>query len=342
MRILITGGTGSVGRTATARLVEHGWEVRVIGRRQGIEIPGAEYASCDVTDTAAVREQVRGCEAVVHLAAVPSPGGVPGPELFRINATGTFNVFAAAEAEGIRRVVQASSINAHGGVFGTVDLDHVAYLPLDEEHPTYTTDAYSFSKNVVEAIGDYYWRRSGIASVALRLPYVRPAHAARDERRRHGVRHTRAHIDAFAALPEAERRARLDVIRRAARAFRAQRPFDHWPKGQRPPHPKEAEDPLFWIYNGARFDFWTCVDARDSAQAIEKALTATFEGSHVLYITDRRNTLDMDAETLARLFFADVTRRSKPLEGNASLISIDKARALIGFEPEYPVTIRDA
>lgn len=337
MRVLVTGGTGRVGRAATARLVEHGWDVRVIGRREGIEIPGAEYASCNVTDYETLREQMRGCDAVVHLAAIAGPGGAPAPELFRVNALGTFHVFAAAEAEGIRRVVQASSINAHGGVFGNTDL-HVEYLPIDEEHPTFTTDAYSFSKNVVESIGDYYLRRSGISSLALRLPYVRDQHRAKDERHREGLRRTRELIDAFAAQPEAERRPRLEAIRRIALELRAKRPFDYWPEGQRPARPENVEDPLFWVYNGARFDLWACVDERDSAQAIDKGLTAEFDGSHVLYITDCHNTLDYDAEALARLFFPEVAARTQPLEGGASLIRIDKARALIGYEPEHPVT----
>ncbi|MFW6163258.1 MAG: hypothetical protein ACODAJ_10865, partial [Planctomycetota bacterium] len=62
------------------------------------------------------------------------------------------------------------------------------------------------------------------------------------------------------------------------------------------------------------------------------------QGSEVLYITDRHNSLDYDAETLARLFFPEATARSEGLEGTASLISIDKARRLIGYEPEHPVT----
>jgi hypothetical protein len=80
------------------------------------------------------------------------------------------------------------------------------------------------------------------------------------------------------------------------------------------------------------------VDDRDSAQAIEKSLTVDFEGAHVLYITDCRNIFGYDAETLAQFLFPAVSERTKPLEGSASLIDIDRARALIGFEPEHPIT----
>ena len=337
MRVLVTGGTGSVGRMATARLVERGWEVRVIGRREAMEVPGAEYAACDVTDYDALREQLRGCEAVVHLAAIPQPTSSPAREVFRVNCLGTFHVFAAAEAEGVRRVVQASSINAFGAVWGCTDV-HVEYLPIDEEHPTFTTDSYSFSKGVIEEIGAYYWRRAGISSVALRLPWVRPQRVGEDERFRQGVRHKRAAVEQLAALPEPERRARVAELDRCVRQYRARRPFDYWPKGTRPQRPSQAADPLFGVYNTDRFNFWACVDERDSAQAIDKSLTAGLEGSHVLFINDCRNALGYDAEALARLFFPEVARRTRPLVGPASLVSIDRARALIGFEPEHPVT----
>jgi nucleoside-diphosphate-sugar epimerase len=285
----------------------------------------------------ALREQMRGCDAVVHLAAIPQPVGSPAPEVFRANCLGTFHVFKAAEGEGIRRVVQASSINAFGAVWGTTE-PHVDYLPIDEEHPTFTTDSYSFSKGIVEEIGAYFWRRAAIPSVALRLPWVRPVRVAEDERFRQGQRRRRAAVDELAALPEPEQRARVAALRQCVSDYRAKRPFDYWPKGTRPQRPAEADDPLFGVYHIDRFNFWACVDERDSAQAIDKGLTADYEGSHVLFINDCRNALDYDAETLARLFFPDVEERRKPLEGPASLVSIDKARALIGFEPEYPVT----
>ena len=47
-----------------------------------------------------------------------------------------------------------------------------ATFPIDEDHPTYTTDPYSFSKQVIEDIGAYFWRREGISSVFLRFPAV--------------------------------------------------------------------------------------------------------------------------------------------------------------------------
>ena len=334
MNVLVTGGTGSVGRAAVARLVSGGHTVRVVGRRSGIEIDGAEYVVCDITGHDALRSAMDGCDGVVHLAAVAAPSGAPAQELFRTNISGTLNVFEAAANAGIRRVVQASSINAFGCFYSLVEM-HVAYFPIDEAHPTFTTDPYSFSKTVIEDIGAYYWRRDGISSVALRLPWVHPAeHCGSDDFRRR-VRETRALLDEFAAEPPGDRRRRIDEIAKRTIEYRQLRPFEH---GRRDEAAEAAakplrEDPLARIYVHDRFNFWTFVDERDSAQAIEKALTTDYDGSHVLFINDDRNWLRYDAETLAELFFPDVVGRKRPLTGPESLVSIDQARALIGFQP---------
>ena len=338
MKVLVTGGTGAVGRAAVERLVRHGWDVLVIGRRAGVEVPGAAYAVCDVTDYDRLRDAVRGCGAVVHLAAIAQPTPAPGPEVFRVNVTGTFNVFAAAAAEGIRRVVQASSINAFGCAWGIVDL-RVEYLPIDEEHPTFATDPYSFSKNVVEEIGRYWWRREGISSAALRLPAVRRARAAADPTRSEHVRRMHALLDELAALPAGERRRRLDDVRRRVLACRRRRPLEFGAPEDALPR-QELADPLFRAYFSDRANFWAAVDERDSAQAIEKALTADYEGSHALFINDDHNWLDYDSRALARLFFPEVDCWKRPVSGSGSLVSIDEARGRIGFAPEHSIVPR--
>ncbi len=160
MNILVTGGLGSVGRPLVQLLVQKGYTVKVIGRRPEVEvetelIPGAGYASCDINDFSAIRQQVKGMDIVIHLAAIPAPMMATGDEIFRINCSGTFNVYEAAAQEGIRRVVTASSINALGFNFGIKSFP-IQYFPLDEAHPSFTTDAYSFSKQIIEEIAAYY------------------------------------------------------------------------------------------------------------------------------------------------------------------------------------------
>lgn len=336
MRVLITGGTGAVGQATVERLVRHGWEVRVIGRRAGFEIPGADYQVCDITNFVDVRNQMRGFDTVVHLAAVPNPRVSPGPEVFHINAVGTFNVYEAAAEEGIRKLVQASSINAFGCFWGNQDIIP-QYLPIDEAHPTFTTDVYSFSKNVIEDIGDYYWRRAGISSVALRLPAVWSKARMESEEARQQRAKTRALLDELAAQPEEVRLARLHQARAEIVALRRQGIMEYPAAAQGWQPGSFGADPLNWAYNFDRLNFWAYVDEKDSAQSIEKGLTADYEGSHALFINAATNWLGYDAKTLARLFFPEVTTFTTSLDGAEALVNIGKARRLIGFDPEYTV-----
>jgi nucleoside-diphosphate-sugar epimerase len=329
MKVLVTGGTGNVGRAAVARLVRHGHQVRVIGRRPGIEIAGAEYRSCDITDFDALREQVKGMEAVVHLAAIPHPSLAPGQEIFRINCGGTFNVYRAAADEGIGRIVTASSINALGYNFGIKDFD-LCYFPIDEEHPTFTTDPYSFSKQVLEEIAAYFWRREGISSVCLRLPAVYELDDAGTGLKDFVMRSREAYEELL-ALPEATQRARARHVVATFEVMRAQRawekPLQHW----------GMDLPDAGLMFG-RSNFWTSLNADDSAQAIEKGLLAEYCGSHPLYITDNHNFAGIDTAVLANIFFPEVTTWKRHVKGTESLVSIDRARTLIGFEPEHSIS----
>jgi hypothetical protein len=65
-------------------------------------------------------------------------------------------------------------------------------------------------------------------------------------------------------------------------------------------------------------------------------LTASYEGSHPLHVHDPDNWSGIESETLARLFYPEVAARKRPLVGTETLISIERARRLIGFEPEHP------
>jgi hypothetical protein len=99
--------------------------------------------------------------------------------------------------------------------------------------------------------------------------------------------------------------------------------------------PAPPDDPLFRMFAYSRYDLWAWIDERDAAQALVKGLTAEFEGDHVLFVNDRCNSLGYDARRLIRLFFPDLADLRAELPGAASLISIERARRLIGFEPEH-------
>ena len=337
MNILVTGGAGNVGKGVVAYLVERGHQVRVIDRKletggnQGQA--GVEYAACDTTDYNAVREQVRGMQGIIHLAAYPYPGAAPGPEIFRVNANSTYNIFEAAAAEGIQRVTCASSINAFGYNYGIKDFP-IQYFPIDEAHPTFTTDPYSFSKGITEAIADYYWRRDGISSTCLRMPWVYSITPEWIEMSKNfgGVFET-AWRD-FLALPAEEQAARVALYKTELAGYRAKRAFEVPYDPQSQAGEEEQMDPsqaVFWGYT----DFWAAISVEDTAQAFEKSLLAEYEGSHALFITERENSAGVDAETLLRIFYPEVGARRQPIHGVSNLVSYDQARSLIGFEPQF-------
>jgi nucleoside-diphosphate-sugar epimerase len=338
MNILVTGGLGSVGRPLVELLVKNGHTVKVIGRRPEAEveaelIPGSAYASCDINDFSAIRQQVRGMDTIIHLAAIAAPMMAAGVEIFRINCAGTFNVYEAAAQEGIRRVVTASSINWLGFNFGIKSFP-IQYFPLDEAHPNFTTDAYSFSKQIIEEVAAYYWRREGISGVCFRLPWVYG-----EEGRGWGVgqdffnRRQQAFMELL-ALPEAEQIERVQQViqqREGVRASRmTERPFD---EAMRSYYREMRNNPQRLLDFGFT-DFWAIISGEDSARAFEKAMLADYEGSHPLYVSESQNSARVDSETLARLYFPDTKTRKRPLVGMECLISLDRARELIGFEPE--------
>jgi len=336
MRVVITGGTGLIGRAATMRLLQNGWGVRILDLPDKVHIGGAEYVQCNILNFDDLLENTRGCDAVIHLAAIRSPYMAPGHEVFKVNVAGTFNVFEAAAACGIRRVVQASSINAVGAFYNLGDVQP-EYFPVDEEHPGHTTDPYSLSKQMVEEIGGYYWRRDGISSVALRFPGVYASGYTESEGYLQRRSAARALLDELVSQPEAEREARLADVKRRMLVLRRQRPFEYPPEQAEAARNAIVDDPLLRMAVYDRFNFWSFVDERDAAQSLERGLTADFEGSHPLFINDPCNAIGYDSRTLIRLFFPEVTRFKSDLPGSSALVSIERARRLLGFEPEYSI-----
>jgi nucleoside-diphosphate-sugar epimerase len=201
---------------------------------------------------------------------------------------------------------------------------------VDEEHPTCTTDPYSFSKQVLETIGDYFWRREGISSVSLRLPAVYEVSATGHSLLRDFVSRARRETEAVLALPDSQRGARVGEILRRIGQLGAER---HWEQPLADYGMRMPDAPIIF----GRNNFWTSIDARDSAQAIEGAVLAEYEGSHSLFVNDRHNFVGIASETLAKVFFPDVDARKHELSGSESLVSVRSARELIGFEPKHSV-----
>ena len=332
MRVLITGGAGHVGKPICERFVCNGWDVHVVDMVPDPQIEGVSYALCDIRDFAALFKQVEGCDAIVHLAAIPSTMTHPDSTLFSINVSGTYNLFEAAERAGVKRIAQASSINAFGGYWGCDDRQY-DYFPLDENHPLHTTDAYSFSKQLVEEIAAYYQRRSGIDSVSFRFPAVWSDANIAEQNLRDSLTERRQLLDDFVGLSRAEQREHLAEARARALDLRARRvqEYDSVIAGE---FDREAiDDWLLRAYFFDRFNYWAFIHTDDSTQAFEKAITADFQGAHALFVNSDLNYLNIDSEALLSLFFPDVSRRMKAIAGADALVNIDRVRDLIGFEP---------
>jgi nucleoside-diphosphate-sugar epimerase len=172
MKVHVTGGAGGVGRWVVRELLARGHQVTAAGRTPGREtVEGSVYEVLDCLNYPRLRQLVSQHEAVIHLAGIPSLRPDMARETFEANCMGTFNVFEACVEAGIPRIAVASSINALGQWYGVKPLP-VRYFPIDEDHPQLLSDPYSFSKKVLEDIGEYYWHRHGIHSVSLRITWV--------------------------------------------------------------------------------------------------------------------------------------------------------------------------
>lgn len=334
MKVLVTGGTGLIGTALIAHFVQKGWQVRSVDLTPQETISGVVPFQCDVLDFPALCDIMQGCDMVVHLAALRAPSLANGTRLIEINTLGTYNVFEAAALTGIKRVVQASSINALGAYFSLGDM-HLQYLPVDEDHPSYTTDPYSFSKQIVEEIGQYYWRREHITSTALRFPAVYTDGTTSHLKIQEKLRRMYTLLDSLAALSPHACEARLAEVKKRVLNYRQQRPLEYRVNKEPIQKPAKADDLLFEMVMVNRYDLWSMVDVRDVIQAIDRSLTANYEGSHPLFISGSSNVLGYNTQRLIKLFYPDVPLFKSALMDSAPLISIEKAHNIIGYNPQY-------
>ncbi|GAB4432502.1 MAG: NAD-dependent epimerase/dehydratase family protein [Chloroflexi bacterium OHK40] len=112
MRILVTGGTGFVGRHVATRLLRDGHRVRLMGRDFGevgaLLATGAEPWRADLRDAAAVAGACHGVDAVIHCGALSAPWG-PRAAFEAVNIGGTAAVLAGCRTHAVARMVLISS-----------------------------------------------------------------------------------------------------------------------------------------------------------------------------------------------------------------------------------------
>lgn len=118
MRALVTGATGCVGANIVEALLARGYQVRALrrasSRLDALDGLTPEWAVGDVTDEAALRDAMAGCDLVFHAAAISQYWRNKADQIYTVNVGGTRNVLRAAQASGIRRVIFTSSVAVLG------------------------------------------------------------------------------------------------------------------------------------------------------------------------------------------------------------------------------------
>jgi nucleoside-diphosphate-sugar epimerase len=176
-KIAVTGGSGKAGRVVVRDLAERGHEVLNIDAVPSPDSYSPEapipFLRADVTDFGQALEALSGgygmpgIEAVVHLAAIPSPAHATADQVFRTNMTSTHAVFSAAARLALKRVVWASSETTLGLPFERPP----DYAPVDEAH-VFPETSYALSKVLGEEMARQFHRWSAIPIIGLRFSNI--------------------------------------------------------------------------------------------------------------------------------------------------------------------------
>lgn len=169
MNIVVTGGSGRIGRYVVRELVEAGHSVTNADLTKADNIPGG-FLQVDLTSAGDVYQVLARskAEAVVHLGAWANAGVVPDTRTYGDNVQGTFNIFQACADLGIKRVINASSAQVYGFAAAPP-----VFLPADETHPLRPDNSYALSKVVSEQAAYYFIAKYGLEILSFRFMGVR-------------------------------------------------------------------------------------------------------------------------------------------------------------------------
>lgn len=174
--ILVTGGSGKLGRAVLEDLVASGYKVVNVDQTLP-RVPVCSTVRIDLREYGQVLEAVLGgvdehkgpFDAVVHLAAIPAPGQFANSRTFANNVTSSYNVFEAARKAGVKNIVFASSETVLGLPFEQPP----GYAPIDEQHFPRPETAYSLGKVLDETMAAQFCRwDSQLKMVGLRFSNV--------------------------------------------------------------------------------------------------------------------------------------------------------------------------
>lgn len=173
-KILVTGSDGFIGSHLTEELVKTGYEVKAFTYYNSFNTWGwldtlpedimshVEVFQGDIRDPHGVKEAMKGCNAVFHLAAlIAIPFSYHSPDTYvDTNIKGTLNVLQAARELELERVLVTSTSE----VYGTAQ-----YVPIDEKHPFQGQSPYSATKIGADRLAESFYR-----SFNLPVTIVRP------------------------------------------------------------------------------------------------------------------------------------------------------------------------
>jgi nucleoside-diphosphate-sugar epimerase len=183
MKVLVTGGNGKLAAYVIRELAQNHDIVLFARRRPAEEFAHIPCIQGDLNNPDDCRRAVEGVEAIQHIGAQPWPvdhpqmraraaeQGIPSDATFKTNMLGAYYLMqAAAEAGGVKVVVMAGSNCALGHGFRISKTPFpIQRLPIDETHPTYPEDSYSFSKRAGEDLLASYTRAYGIRTYVTRI-----------------------------------------------------------------------------------------------------------------------------------------------------------------------------
>ena len=277
-KVLVTGGSGKLGRAVLRDLVAHGYDVLNIDQ-QALPEPICPSVRIDLTNFGEVASAILGgvderkgpFDAVVHLAAIPAPGLAANARTFANNVPTTYNVFEASRLAGIKNIVFASSETVLGLPFETPP----PYAPVDEDYYPRPESAYSLGKLLDETMAAQFCRWDPtLRIVGLRFSNV-------------------MYPEDYAAFPR----------------------FDADPRSR-------------------KWNLWGYIDARDGAQAVRRSIQADFTGFEAFIIANADTVMSRSNMSLLAEVFPDVPTKGN-LSANGTLLSIEKAKRMLGYSPQH-------
>ena len=160
-KILLTGAAGFVGGILRTHWGDR-YQLRLADLKPVEDVAGhEEFARVDITRLEEMVQACQGMDAVVHLAADPSPGAKFYDTLLPLNIIGAYNGFDAARQAGCQRIVFASSVNAVLGYGGKVTTSW--------DVPVFPQNVYGATKCWGEALARVYADQHELSSICVRL-----------------------------------------------------------------------------------------------------------------------------------------------------------------------------